>query len=81
MHTKLLVLIRPYFIESLKDSQCQEFIEEYSIEYKSKSYPEATIQWMRNNELITSISKEFRIEKKSFNYIGNKIKTYRYIYS
>ena len=73
MRTKLLVLIRPYFIEPLKDSQCQEFIEEYPIEYNSESYPEATIQWMKNNELIISPSKEFRIEKNRLIILETKL--------
>lgn len=62
MRTKLVVLIRPYFIEPLKDTQCQEFTEQYAIEYKADAYPEAAIQWTRNDEIIPSTSNEFRIE-------------------
>ena len=58
-----LYFIRPYFIEPLKDNQCQEFVENYAIEYQAESYPDATIQSMRNNEIILTISNEFRIEK------------------
>ena len=63
MRTKLIVLIRPYFIEPLKDVQCAEFVEQFALEYQAEAYPEATIQWTRNNEIIDSSSSEFRIEK------------------
>ena len=61
--TKLIVLIRPYFIEQLKDAQCPEFVEQYAIEYQAESFPEPTIQWTRNDEIISSTSNDFRIEQ------------------
>jgi hypothetical protein len=73
MRTKLIVLIRPYFIQELKDSQSPEFVEEYSIEYKAEGYPEPTIQWMRNNEIISSLSNEFRIEKNRLIILETKL--------
>ena len=63
MRTKLIVLIRPYFIEQLKDNQSHEFVEQYAIEYQAEGFPEPSIQWTRNNEIIPSTSNEFRIEK------------------
>lgn len=73
MRTKLLVLIRPYFIESLKDAQCLEFDEQYAIEYQAEAYPEATVQWTRNNEVIPSSSKDFRIEKNRLVILETKL--------
>ncbi len=73
MRTKLIVLIRPYFIQPLKDAQCAEFVEQFAIEYQAEAYPEATIQWTRNNEIITSSSTEFRIEKNRLIILETKL--------
>jgi hypothetical protein len=73
MRTKLIVHIRPYFIEQLKDSQSPEFVEQYAIEYQAEAYPEATVQWMRNNEIISSLSNEFRIEKNRLIILETKL--------
>ena len=73
MRTKLVVLIRPYFIETLKDAQCLEFVEQYAIEYQAEAYPEANIQWTRNNEPIPSTSNEFRIEKNRLTILETKL--------
>ena len=73
MRTKLVVLIRPYFIESLKDAQCAEFVEQYAIVYQAEAYPEATVQWTRNNEVIPSSSNEFRIEKDRLIILETKL--------
>jgi hypothetical protein len=73
MRTKLIVLIRPYFIQSLKDATCAEFVEQFPIEYQADAYPEATVQWTRNNEIITSSSTEFRIEKNRLVILETKL--------
>ncbi|CAF3878648.1 unnamed protein product, partial [Adineta steineri] len=73
MRTKLLVLIRPHFIEQLKDTQVHEFTEQYAIEYQAEAYPEPTIQWTRNNEIIPSTSNEFRIEKNRLIILETKL--------
>lgn len=73
MRTKLLVLIRPYFIEQLKDSQTPEFVENYSIEYQAEGFPETTIQWTRNDEIILPTSNEFRIEKNRLTILETKL--------
>ncbi|UJR23285.1 hypothetical protein I4U23_026301 [Adineta vaga] len=73
MRTKLLVLIRPYFIEQLKDTQCHEFTEQFAIEYQAEGFPEPTIQWTRNNEVIVPSSKEFRIEKNRLVILETKL--------
>jgi hypothetical protein len=73
MRTKLLVLIRPYFIEQLKDAQCHEFVEQYAIEYQAEGFPQPTIQWTRNNEIIPSASNEFRFEKNRLIILETKL--------
>jgi hypothetical protein len=73
MRTKLLVLIRPKFIEQLKDAQCHEFVEQYVIEYQAEGFPEPYIQWTRNSEIIPSSSNEFRIEKNRLIILETKL--------
>ena len=73
MRTKLTVLIRPYFIQSLKDATCPEFNEQFALEYQADSFPEATVQWTRNGEVITSASTEFRIEKNRLVIVETKL--------
>jgi hypothetical protein len=73
MRTKLIVLIRPYFIEQLKDAQCHEFTEQYAIEYQAEGFPEPAIQWTRNSEIIPSSSNEFRIEKNRLVILETKL--------
>ncbi|CAF3389468.1 unnamed protein product [Rotaria socialis] len=73
MRTKLIVLIRPYFIEPLKDTQCHEFTEQYAIEYQVDAYPEPTIEWTRNDEIILPTSNEFRIEKNRLVILETKL--------
>ena len=73
MRTKLVVLIRPYFIEQLKDTQCHEFTEQYAIEYQAEGFPEPAIQWTRNGEVIPVTAKEFRIEKNRLVILETKL--------
>lgn len=73
MRTKLLVLIRPYFTQPLKDTESHEFVEQYAIEYQAEAYPEPTVEWTRNNEIISSSSNEFRIEKNRLVILETKL--------
>ena len=73
MRTKLLVLIRPHFIEQLKDVQSHEFVEQYAIEYQAEGFPEPTIQWTRNGEIIPLASTEFRIEKNRLTILETRL--------
>lgn len=73
MRTKLLVLIRPAFIQPLADAQCPEFVEQYAIEYQAEGFPEPYVQWTRNNEAIPTVSSEFRIEKNRLVFLETKL--------
>ena len=73
MKTKLIVLIRPKFIQALTDSQCPEFVEDYALEYQVEGFPEPYVQWTRNNEPISMPSNEFRVEKNRLVFRETKL--------
>lgn len=73
MRTKLIVLIRPAFLQPLQDAQSPEFVEQYAIEYQAEGFPEPYVQWTRNSEPIPTVSNEFRIEKNRLIILETKM--------